>query len=199
MEQVILYVHGKDGSPEEAIYYRPLFSGRRVIGLDYAAQSPWEAKMEFPALFNAACRDCQSVEIIANSIGAYFAINALTDKRIKKAYFISPIVDMEKLISDMMAWAHVTAEELRDKKEIPTDFGETLSWEYLCYVREHPIIWNVPTHILYGEKDHLTSYETISAFAKKNRAALTVMPGGEHWFHTEEQMKFLDNWITSRI
>ena len=47
MEQVILYVHGKDGSPEEAIYYRPLFSGRRVIGLDYAAQSPWEAKMEF--------------------------------------------------------------------------------------------------------------------------------------------------------
>lgn len=106
---------------------------------------------------------------------------------------------MEKLISDMMAWAHVTEKELRAKKEIPTDFGETLSWEYLCYVREHPIIWNVPTHILYGEKDHLTSYETISAFAEKNRAALTVMPGGEHWFHTEEQMKFLDNWITSRI
>ena len=197
MEQVILYVHGKDGSPEEAIHYRPLFSGRRVIGLDYAAQSPWEAKMEFPALFNAACRDCQSVEIIANSIGAYFAINALTDKRIKKAYFISPIVDMEKLISDMMAWAHVTAEELRAKKEIPTDFGETLSWEYLCYVREHPIIWTVPTHILYGERDCLTSYETISAFAEKIHAALTVMPGGEHWFHTEEQMKFLDNWITS--
>ena len=199
MEQVILYVHGKDGSPEEAIHYRPLFSGRQVIGLDYAAQSPWEAQEEFPALFDAACRDCQSVEIIANSIGTYFAMSALTNKRIKKAYFISPIVDMEKLISDMMAWAHVTAEKLRDKKEIPTDFGETLSWEYLCYVREHPIIWNVPTHILYGEKDHLTSYETISAFAKKNRAALTVMPGGEHWFHTEEQMKFLDNWITSRI
>ena len=199
MEQVILYVHGKDGSPEEAIHYRPLFSGRQVIGLDYAAQSPWEAQEEFPALFDAACRDCQSVEIIANSIGTYFAMSALTNKRIKKAYFISPIVDMEKLISDMMAWAHVTAEKLRDKKEIPTDFGETLSWEYLCYVREHPIIWNVPTHILYGEKDHLTSYETISAFAEKIHAALTVMPGGEHWFHTEEQMKFLDNWITSRI
>lgn len=106
---------------------------------------------------------------------------------------------MEKLISDMMAWAHVTEKELRAKKETPTDFGETLSWEYLCYVREHPIIWTVPTHILYGERDCLTSYETISAFAEKIHAALTVMPGGEHWFHTEEQMKFLDSWITSRI
>ena len=26
-------------------------------------------------------------------------------------------------------------------------------------------------------------------------ATLTVMEGGEHWFHTEEQMDFLDRWI----
>ena len=24
---------------------------------------------------------------------------------------------------------------------------------------------------------------------------LEVMPGGEHWFHTPEQMAFLDGWI----
>jgi len=24
---------------------------------------------------------------------------------------------------------------------------------------------------------------------------LTVMKGGEHWFHTKEQMAFLDAWI----
>lgn len=24
---------------------------------------------------------------------------------------------------------------------------------------------------------------------------LTVMPGGEHWFHTDKQMRFLDNWL----
>ncbi len=24
---------------------------------------------------------------------------------------------------------------------------------------------------------------------------LTIMKNGEHWFHTEEQMKFLDSWI----
>lgn len=31
--------------------------------------------------------------------------------------------------------------------------------------------------------------------AERVGATLTVMPGGEHWFHTEEQMAFLDRWI----
>ena len=114
-----------------------------------------------------------------------------------RAFFISPVVDMEKLIGDMMVWANVTEQELAEKLEIPTDFGETLSWNYLCYVREHSVSWRISTCILYGESDHLTSVETISAFAKRIGADLTVLPGGEHWFHTEEQMRFLDGWITA--
>ena len=51
--------------------------------------------------------------------------------------------------------------------------------------------------MLYGEKDNLTSYATISAFAQRIQAPLTVMSGGEHWFHTPEQMAFLDDWIRS--
>ena len=102
---------------------------------------------------------------------------------------------MEKLIGNMLLWANVTERELEEKQEIPTNFGETLSWRYLCYVRERPVTWNIPTRILYGEHDDLTSMETVSAFAKETGAELTVMPGGEHWFHTEEQMRFLDAWI----
>ena len=92
----------------------------------------------------------------------------------------------------------ILGEELAEKLEISTTFGETLSWKYLCYVREHPVSWKIPTRILYGEKDALTSMETIKAFAEKNNAELTVMPGGEHWFHTKEQMQFLDYWIKNR-
>ena len=55
--------------------------------------------------------------------------------------------------------------------------------------------WEVPTEILYGGRDDLTSYETVAAFAGKTEAKLTVMDNGEHWFHTEEQMRFLDEWI----
>ena len=116
-----------------------------------------------------------------------------------KALFISPIVNMEKLIADMMLLANVTEDTLQSKKEIPTAFGETLSWEFLCYVRKHPIKWNIPTCILYGGKDHLTSRETISEFAEKQGADLTVMEDGEHWFHTAEQMQFLDDWIRRSI
>jgi pimeloyl-ACP methyl ester carboxylesterase len=122
-------------------------------------------------------------------------MNAGIDAMIQEAYFISPIVDMEKLITDMMQWATVTEEELKSKSMIHTAFGEDLSWEYLCYVRRHPIDWTVPTQILYGSGDNLTSFATISAFADRHSAALTVMEGGEHWFHTEEQMRFLDEWI----
>ena len=51
--------------------------------------------------------------------------------------------------------------------------------------------WTIPTYILYGEKDNLTSYKTMSELANKVNAS-AVMKGGEHWFHTEEQMKFFD-------
>ena len=195
MDKIVIYIHGKGGSAEEAVHYESLFSDCDVVGLNYTAQFPWEAKKEFPPLFDLICKHHKSVRIIANSIGAYFSMCALSDKRIEKAYFISPVVNMEKLITDMMSWANVTEDELRDKKEIETAFGETLSWDYLCYVKENPIAWKIPTHILFGEKDNLTSYLTISEFAKQTDATLTVMKNGEHWFHTDEQMKFLDDWI----
>ena len=155
----------------------------------------WEAEEEFPRLFNDLCGTCESVTVIANSIGAFFTMSALVNKKIERAYFISPVVDMEKLIRNMMQWANVTEDDLQKQKEIPTSFGETLSWAYLCYVREHPVTWTVPTHILYGEKDNLTSYETIAEFADRIGATLTVMENGEHWFHTKEQMDFLSDWI----
>jgi pimeloyl-ACP methyl ester carboxylesterase len=48
---------------------------------------------------------------------------------------------------------------------------------------------------MYGEKDQMTSLATMKDFAEKHHAVLTVMENGEHWFHTEEQMAFLDDWI----
>ena len=114
---------------------------------------------------------------------------------VQKAYFISPIVNMEKLITDMMQWANVTEEDLKSKGIIYTAFGENLSWEYLCYVRSHTTDWMVTTQILYGSCDNMTSFESIHDFAKNHNAMLTVMEGGEHRFHTDEQIQFLDDWI----
>ena len=199
MKRLVIYVHGKGGSAEEAKHYQSLFSESEVIGFDYKSQTPWEAKSEFSKFYDLNSKGYDSVILIANSIGAFFSMNALSEKKIDKALFISPIVNMEKLITDMMAWSNVTEAELKSKGEIPTIFGETLSWEYLCYVRNNPIEWSIPTCILYGEKDNLTSIDTMSAFAKQIGATLTIMENGEHWFHTNEQMEFLDNWIKNSI
>ncbi len=191
----VLYIHGKNGSASESEHYKPLFPECEVIGFDYQTFSPWETGAEIRSVVEKLKSEYDSIILIANSIGAFFSMNAGIDSIIKKAYFISPIVDMERLITDMMDWANVTEDKLKGKGMIHTSLGEDLSWDYLCYVREHPVKWSVPTAILYGKNDALTSYETISTFAKKQNAKLTVMENGEHWFHTEEQMQFLDNWI----
>ncbi|MGN0173186.1 MAG: alpha/beta hydrolase [Acutalibacteraceae bacterium] len=197
LKKVILYIHGKGGNAKEAEHYNTICSDYDVIGLDYKTFTPWETREEILAEYELLRKDYDYIMIIANSIGAYFAMNALSGKEIKRAIFISPIVNMEKLILDMMTWADVTEQELQYKQEIETSFGETLSWQYLCYVRKNPIIWNIPTDILYAGNDNMTSYETISKFAKETNSALKIMRDGEHWFHTEKQLAFLDNWLKS--
>ena len=200
MKKVIVYVHGKGGSAQEANYYRKFFDDNfDIIGFDYKSGSPWDAKVEFSNYFDSIISEYNKTILIANSIGAYFSLISLADKKIEKTMLISPIVDMERLILDMMIWANVSEEKLNIKKEIETSFGETLSWEYLSYVRKNPIHWNIPTEILYAEKDTITSISTITDFSKKINANITIMSGGEHWFHTKEQMDFLDNWIKSNL
>ena len=198
MKKLYLYIHGNGGSFKEAEFFENLVDGD-VIGIDYDDNTPWVSKDIISNRYSEFSSKYDEINIIANSIGAWFCMLGLNEKNIKNAYFISPIVNMEKLICNMMKWSNITEQELKAKKEIPTNFGKTLSWEYLCFVRNNPIKWNVFTHILYGEKDNLTDFETMQNFAKEHNATLTVMKNGEHWFHTQEQMQFLKQWIKKSL
>ena len=51
MKSIIIYVHGKGGSAEDAEHYKRLFPNYEVIGFDYHSGTPWEAKEEFPQFF----------------------------------------------------------------------------------------------------------------------------------------------------
>lgn len=194
-KKLVFYVHGKGGSASESEHYKPFFRDYDVYGFDYKAENPWEAKEEFGDKVKELKKTYSEMILIAGSIGAYFSMNAGIGEYFERAYFISPIVNLEKLILDMISWAGVSERELEEKKIIPIDFGDDLSWDYLQYVRNNKVNWNVPTEILYGSTDNLQSIDTINEFVNNNGAGLTVMEGGEHWFHTKEQMRFLDRWM----
>lgn len=199
MKKLMIYIHGKGGSYQESKRFRTVCAGYDVIGIDYDDNLPWIVQPKIKRYYDEQVETYSHISIIAESIGAYFAMLSLQECNIHKAYFISPVLDMETLIMDMMQWANVTEDELHKQGEIPTDFGETLSWDYLKFVREHPITWLVPTDILYAEHDHLTSRKTVDTFASNHYVQLTVMEGGEHWFHTDEQLTFLERWMKNVI
>ena len=199
MKKVILYIHGKGGSYLEAEQYKKNCIGFDMIGIDFNEYLPWIVQNQIQAVYAEAREKYASIYVIANSIGAYFTMHTLQTCDIEKAFFISPVLDMERLILDMMSMANVSEKDLCEKGEIPTEFGETLSWKYLCFVRENPITWKVPTEILYAGNDTLVSRETVNRFISNHNAQLTVMENGEHWFHTEEQLAFLDGWMKKAI
>jgi pimeloyl-ACP methyl ester carboxylesterase len=194
-DNALVYIHGKGGTASAAETFKPLFTEYEIFGFDYKAEKPWEAEPEFREYITTLYKEYGPLTVIASSLGAYFLMISDVGSMLKKAFFVSPVVDMECLIKDMMTGANVTEEELKEKGIISISEDMILSWDYLSWVREHPIAWNVQTCILYGERDHLQSVETMRKFAESINADLTVMPNGEHWFHTEEQIEFREKWL----
>ena len=199
MKELVVYIHGKDGCARESEHYKPLFPEYEVVGLDYQTFTPWETGKEIREAVTKLNAEYDSIILVANSIGAFFSMNAGINAMIRRAYFISPVVDMERLILDMMALENVSEKELKDKGVIKASSGEELSWEYLSYVRDHPVRWAVPTRILYGCHDSLIPFHTVAAFSNAHGAELTAFEEGEHWFHTAAQMRFLDQWIAEKF
>ena len=173
MKRAILYIHGKGGSAGEADRFRAVCPGFDVLGVDYRGELPWEAAPQIAAAYDEARRQYEHIILLANSIGAYFTMLALGDQAPDRALFVSPVLDMERLILDMMAWAGVSEQALCERGEVPTDFGETLSWAYLCYVREHPIAWQVPTEILYAGA---TIWCPVRVWSSSRRSTAPVSP-----------------------
>ena len=75
MKDLIVYVHGKGGSAQEAEHYKSLFPKDEVIGFDYRSQTLWEAKKEFFAFFTTQRSRFEHITLVANSIGAFFGIS----------------------------------------------------------------------------------------------------------------------------
>jgi len=208
--RVWLYLHGRHGCKEETLPFAEVATARgwQVLSVDLPEHGarqggkerlvPWTVRSELERVIAYMQRSWDTVAVRADSIGAYFAMLALDTPA--KALFVSPVVDMERLICAMMGWAGVTETQLEQEGEIPTAFGETLSWPYLRYVRTHPVHhWTCPISVLYAGQDNMTDRETIETFSRAHDAELSVMENGEHWFHTQEQLAALRDWEREHI
>lgn len=211
-DRAYLYLHGQGGSKEYAAGFAALAvpAGWQVLSLDLPkhgeraggkeALVPWHTVPEIQLAADWMQARYSRLALRADSLGAWFAMLALAERPLEQSLFVSPVLDMAALIEIMLGWAGVSETQLEEEGEIPTDFGQTLSWRYLCYAREHPITrWDSPTEILYAGGDHLVRRETVDAFAETFHCGLTVLEDGEHWFHTPAQLEFLDAWTKARL
>lgn len=211
-DRAYLFVHGQCGRKEEGAAFAEIAcaKGCQVLAIDLPGHGeraggrdgfdPWTAAPELLRVFALMQRRWGDISLRANSIGAHFSMLALSGEPLRKALFVSPIVDMPRLIADMLRWVGASEEQLRERGEIATDFGQTLSWSYLSWERRHPVTgWVCPTAILYAGRDNMTGRETVERFAASCRAELTVAEDGEHWFHTPEQLAALRAWERERV
>lgn len=202
-----LYIHGKCGYKEEAEAFAEIVcpKGYQVLSIDLPGHGerknemdlfvPWKIVPELRFVMEFAKENWNQISLRANSIGAWLGMQAFHNETLVKNLFVSPVLDMEQLIKDMMQWASITEKDLEEQKVIPTSFGETLDWEYYQYAKIHPIEdWKAPTAILYASKDNLTSRYIVDKFVSCFKNELTVMEDGEHWFHTPEQLMVLRRW-----
>ena len=210
-ESVWLCVHGRGGNKEEAADFAetacPL--GAQVLAIDLPEHGerrdehgffPWKCVPELQTVMSFAREQWEHVSLRAVSIGAWFSLLAFQGAPPERSLFVSPVLDMEHLILDMMLMAGVDRDRLEREGEIRTGLGETLSFEYLQYAAGHQInSWSSPSAILYGARDTLTSRETVTSFAERFGCSLSVMEDGEHWFHTPEQVRFMRDWETRCI
>ena len=187
--RAVLYVHGYGGGADEARAYEDVF-GCPVTGVGYTDFRPWAARETVRRGYRALAARFDGVGLLAVSIGAYFSMLALSDLPVERAFFISPLVDPEGLILRWMAAQGVTEAALREKGSIPNRCGEPFSWEYLSYVRAHPLRWRAPTEILCADRDGMMPPETMRAFAGAHGAGLTVIDA-EHYIRPERVVPFL--------
>lgn len=214
-EKVFIAIHGNMSSKEDEIIKiladNIVSKNYSLISFDLPEHGDRKEDKEYLCKVQNCVKDLKTImdyakenynqiNIFACSMGVYFSLLAYQNEKIDLCLFLSPVVNMKHIIDNMMSSCSVTEKELEERKEIKTDFGQTLYWDYYLYVKNNPIeTWNKKTFILYGRKDNMQSEKLIKEFSIKNDINLNILENGEHFFHTKEELKYYNYWINNII
>ena len=210
-DKIYIHVHGKMSRKEYAEGFAEAAEakGWQTLSFDLPEHGErrdkahrcdvWNGVRDLNVIADQVFSGWDRVSLFACSLGAYFSLNAYTDRPFEKCLFQSPVVDMEWLVRHMMLWSDVSEEELREKQEIVTEI-DTLRWDYYQYIICKTITkWEIQNTILYGVRYNLHPIESIRSFAKKFDARLTISEQSEHPFMTAEDKKTVDKWLLENI
>lgn len=171
--------------------------GERVYETEFIM--PDECVRELKTMYSFAADQNKAVSVFGCSMGAYFELLAFADEKIERAWFLSPVTDMERIIRNLMKYCRITEKEFRERVKVENDI-EPLYFPYYAYVKEHPIkSWDHKTFILRGENDALCEYTYVKRFADRFGCELTEQKGGEHWLHTASELDFFRKWLQKRL
>lgn len=214
-EKVFIAIHGNMSNKEDEIIKiladNILSKNYSLISFDLPEHGDRKEDKEYLCKVQNCVKDLKTImdyakenynqiNIFACSMGVYFSLLAYQNEKIDLCLFLSPVVNMKYIIDNMMLSCSVTEKELEERKEIKTDFGQTLYWDYYLYVKNNPIeAWNKKTFILYGSNDNMQSEKLIKEFSIKNNINLDILENGEHFFHTKEELKYYNDWINNII
>jgi len=214
-EKVIIAVHGDMSNKEDTVIEllagKAISKGYCVLSFDlpehgerkhdgYACNPP-NCINDLEVVYSYAKSIGTEISLFACSLGAYLSLLALHERIIQKSFFLSPVVNMDHIIQNMMAGFDIGEEQLKNERRIPLPIGKTLDWDYYCYVRQHPVTfrWDSPIIILYGSKDIVSAKEEVELFTKKYHAQLTVLENAEHYFCSDEQLHSFRIWLDQNL
>ena len=212
-KRVYIYAHGQGGSKDDAEFLASIIckQGWQVISFDLPGHGqrrhepascksifydPRHTILEFREILSYAKKRWEEIALFAVSIGAWFILQSFRDEKLSDCLFVSPILDMKCVISNIMRRAGISRERLKQERMILTPARQPLFWEYWSFVLNNPITkWETSIRILYAENDDMTPLCIVRNFAQKFDCDLSVMKNGEHWFHTPQQLDYLRRWI----
>lgn len=128
-EKIFIAVHGNMSNKEDAVIQILVEEadrkGYQVLSFDLPEHGERKndntsCKVQFcvnelSIIMNYAKEHWKEINVFACSMGAYFSLLAFQNDVIEKALFLSPVVNMERIIENMMKWFNVTPELYKKK------------------------------------------------------------------------------------
>lgn len=152
------------------------------------------ANPEIKAFAQLARSQSTEVGLLASSIGAYFSLCDTPAGTFECAWLVSPLIDLEYYIRDVMAEYSVTDEQLEAETVINTPRA-VLEWPYLRFVEEHPAKLDIPSWTIRGDQDEMVPLDSLSRFVNAPGVELVQIEGGQHFLGQPPHLDMVITWF----